>query len=204
LPERRAPHHTLTTPCAGQNAAMIGRDPGASRYAHVEREQRWLLRALPEGLRDPVAVTDRYFPRSTLRLRRMASGTDTVRKLGQKARSNPSSPEVAATTNLYLTEEEFALFAQLEGAPLHKTRWHWTVADREISVDQFAQALDGLVLAELELSPDEPFLDPPPLAVSDVTHDDRFSGGHLAGLSPDAAVSLLADVAAWRAQAEPV
>jgi len=173
---------------------VIRRTPGDGRYARVEREQRWVLGALPDGIEDPVDISDRYLTHSTLRLRQMKSESGTVRKLGQKVRLNPESPEAVKMTNLYLNEEEFALFADLVGAPLLKTRWRWSVDEQILTVDQFAGDLDGLVLAEIELTPDGPYLDPPALAIADVTHDDRFSGGNLAHLSRVEAVHLLAQV----------
>ena len=77
-------------------------------------------------------------------------------------------------TNLYLTEDEYALLSRLEAAPLHKVRHAWPTGGREYSVDAFMGDLEGLVLAEIELGPDEPLLPPPPLTAADVTHDDRF------------------------------
>ena len=77
---------------------------------------------------------------------------------------------------MYLTETEFEFIGQLEGAVLLKVRWHWTVGNTTISVDQFGGSLNGLVLAERELSPEETVSHRPPLAVADVTEDDRFSG----------------------------
>ena len=50
----------------------------------------------------------------------------------------------------------------------------------ELVIDRFLGALAGLVLAEIELGPDDPLRDPPAGAVADVTHDDRYSGGALA------------------------
>lgn len=176
---------------------MQERRPGGGQYARVEREQRWLLRALPDDLMDPVEIDDRYLIGSTLRLRRMRpeAGSGTLYKLGQKVRTTPGSPERVALTNMYLTEHEWDLLAQLGGATLHKTRWHWASGDRLFAVDQFRGRLEGLVLAEIELSEDEALLPALGLAVADVTHEDRFSGGHLAALSADEAVALLASAA---------
>jgi CYTH domain-containing protein len=53
-----------------------------------------------------------------------------------------------------------------------------------------------MILAEIELSPDEPRLRRPPLAVGDVTDDDRFSGGRLATTTSGELQSLLALIAA--------
>jgi CYTH domain-containing protein len=171
------------------------RTPGAGAYARLEREQRWLLGGLPADVVDPVDVQDRYLTGSTLRLRRMRSGAGTVYKLGQKVRAAPDSPARVSLTNIYLSEHEFELLGQVGGASLHKTRWHWPTGNRLLTVDVFEDDLDGLILAEVELREHHPLLPAPELAVVDVTHEDRFSGGRLAQLSTDEAAALLASVA---------
>lgn len=175
--------------------SVIQRTPGTGRYARFEREQRWILGGLPSGLADPVEVQDRYLNDSTLRLRCVESGPDAVYKLGQKVRVMPNSPALVSMTNLYLTRREFEALGALKGSSLHKTRWHWSVGDRILSVDQFNGDLDGLILAEVELQEDDSYLVAPSLAVADVTDDDRFSGGNLAHLSTEAAATLVNKVA---------
>jgi CYTH domain-containing protein len=184
----------FTRPRRRNNACVLERTPGAGPYARVEREQRWLLSGLPGDLIDPVEIDDCYLTGSTLRLRRMQSGSGTVYKLGQKVRATASSPERVALTNMYLTEHEWDLLAQLGGASLHKTRWHWPTGGHTLAVDRFGAALEGLVLAEVELREDEALLPALGLAVADVTHEDRFSGGSLAQLSDEEAAALLASV----------
>jgi hypothetical protein len=173
---------------------MLTRHPGEGRYAREERERRWVLRALPDGLDDGVRITDHYLPGTGLRLRRMESGTEVVRKLGQKVRPNPASPAVVKLTNMYLSEEEYVHLVGLGGAALHKTRWRGPPPDRSMAIDQFHGPLAGLVLAELEVEPDAALGHPPLLALTEVTDDDRFSGGALAGLNAQAAAALVASV----------
>jgi hypothetical protein len=173
---------------------MISRQAGEGRYAREERERRWVLRGLPDGLGDGVRITDHYLPGTGLRLRRMESGPEVVRKLGQKVRPNPASPAVVRLTNMYLSEEEYVLLAGLGGAPLHKTRWRGPPPDRSMAVDEFHGPLAGLVMAELEIEPGAARGHPPGMAVIEVTDDDRFSGGALAGLSAEAAAALVAYV----------
>ncbi len=161
-----------------------------------------MLHRLPDDLVDPVEIVDTYVARSTLRLRRMRTASAAVYKLGQKVRQNPERPSPVHITNIYLTEGEFVLLGQLEGAMVSKTRWRWHVGDRVLSVDQFSGHLAGLVLAEVELGPEESAPPPPLLARADVTEDDRFSGGRLANLGPAGARDLLQVVAAMSGEAQ--
>jgi CYTH domain-containing protein len=118
-----------------------------------------------------------------------------VYKLGQKVRDDPDRPGLIRLTNMYLTEPEFELMAQLEAAVLVKTRRHWTAGGVTLSVDQFGGSLQGLVLAELEVLLEATDPEPPASAVADVAEDDRFSGGQLALLNPTEAKELLEGVA---------
>jgi len=178
-PEPRYP----ASPGRDEIGDMIERAPGRGRYAVTEREQRWLLRRLPDGLTDPVEILDKYIRASSLRLRRMKTASTATYKFGQKVRHDPRASSVTQTTNLYLSQSEFELLGQIEGATLSKTRWQWSVGDTVMSVDQFGDHLEGLVLAEMELPLNGASLPAPPLAVADVTEDDRFSGGRLASLT---------------------
>jgi CYTH domain-containing protein len=170
---------------------VIERTPGQGRYAATEREQRWLLRVVPEGVVHPVEILDTYFPDTTLRLRRVQAGSTVVYKFGQKVRHDPGRPSLVQITNMYLTEAEFELLRQEGGADLRKTRWRWTVGGSELSVDVFDGHLEGLVLAEIELAVDSDDMPSPSQSIAEVTEDDRFSGGHLAQMTPSEARALL-------------
>ena len=168
----------------------VHRTPGEGRYAQVEREQRWLLPQLPEGLTEPASIVDRYVTGTRLRLRSVAAGGAATYKLGQKVRPEPDSPELVKLTNIYLTEQEYQVLHTLPGHELRKTRWRSASAAGRLVVDEFAHPLSGLVLAELELRPGEAPEQAEPVWV-DVSADDRFSGGRLAVLSAADASILL-------------
>ena len=170
---------------------MQDRQPGLGRYAHPEREQRWIVRSVPIGSTPVASIVDRYIVGTRLRLRRSEDAGGTTYKLGQKVREDPTSPEIVRLTNMYLSDDEYNALLVLPAAVLHKTRSraHW--ADRSLAVDRFHGRHDGLVLSEVELAPNEPFLPAPPWAHGDVTHDDKFSGGALAFATDDDINALL-------------
>ena len=128
------------------------------RYAHVEREQRWLCAAVPPGAERYAEITDRYLHGTRLRLRVVETDDDDA--------------------------EEYEAVRALPAAELRKTRWRVTWEGHQRAVDEFHGPLGGLVLAEVELGLDDPFLPSPPFARLDVTHDDRYSGGALAASRP--------------------
>jgi CYTH domain-containing protein len=177
---------------------MFDRRPGEGRYAQLERERRWVLGGLPDGIDRPVSIVDLYLTGTRLRLRRMESDDSVVYKLGQKVRSEPENPGTVKLTNVYLSEHEHAILSRLEGAEIRETRWRWPDAEPGMAVDEFRGHLAGLVLAEVELGPDERPVGPPPLSVAEVTHDDRFSGGTLSGTTTVELGRLLAAVGVAR------
>jgi CYTH domain-containing protein len=173
---------------------MSKRLPGEGRYAHAEREQRWLLPRRPPGCVDPALIVDRYVVGTTLRLRQVEDGAgQSVYKMGQKVRPHSESPELVRLTNIYLRVDEYQLLTSLPALGLRKTRWHLHDGDLVFVVDEFKDELAGLILAELELLPGEARMALPNWASLDVTDDDRYSGGRLAAVAADgdAAAQLL-------------
>lgn len=173
---------------------MAERFPGKGRYAQVEREQRWVVASVPEDARFVASIVDRYIHGSRLRLRLSEGDGGATYKLGQKVRDDPADPETVRLTNIYLSSDEYEVFAALPAAELRKTRSRVTWADRPVAIDRFHARLDGLTLAEVELEPEEPHLPAPPWTARDVTSDDRFSGGRLAFASDEEIKTLLEEI----------
>ena len=157
------------------------------KYACLEIERRYLLKAVPEdwpAKLDGWLITDRYFPNTRLRLRKMKSlsGDTHIYKLTQKYRSEDQSADETTITNMYLTEAEYNLLAALEGRIIEKRRFPYSLHDHRFSIDIFEGRHQGLILADRELEkrpgPDEAAL--PPFALKDVTEDFFFTGGSLA------------------------
>ena len=176
---------------------MNRRRPGNGRHAHPEREQRWLLAAVPDGATPWAEINDRYLTGTALRVRRVAGPDGVVHKLTQKVRPVADDPGLVMLTTMYLPSDEVAALAALPGADLRKTRWRVEFAGRQVAVDEFHGRLADLVLAETELSVREGRLPMPAFALRDVTDDDRFTGGSLANATD-------AEIAALRAEVERV
>src|SRR5205809_4895951 len=78
-----------------------------SKYARIERERRYLLRDLPEGLTrtDPhLQITDNYITGTRLRLRKVRDPQTNkwVVKFTQKFAANPNDLSRTVITNIYL------------------------------------------------------------------------------------------------------
>ena len=152
--------------------------PVSLKYAVVERERRYRLRRLPDGVSSTKEILDRYVIGTRLRLREVREGDGTVtRKLGHKVRISDGPAEVACT-NLYLNDDEWTLLTALPARLLRKRRH---MVDRDgllVAVDEHE---DGTLIAEIddgdqpsEFVPD--WLD----VVDNVTGDEEWTGARLA------------------------
>ncbi len=148
------------------------------KYAVVERERRYRLGRLPDGVSSTKEILDRYVTGTRLRLREVRDSDGTVtRKLGHKVRLTDGPTEVACT-NFYLDDDEWALLAALPARLLRKRRHMIHRDGLMVAVDEHE---DGTLIAEID-DGDQPsdfvpeWLD----VVDDVTADEAWTGARLA------------------------
>jgi CYTH domain-containing protein len=158
--------------------------PSPHKYAKIERERRFLLDQFPKNANAVRIrrITDRYIDCTTLRLRKMSEENGpTAYKLTQKIPARGLGSQQGLIVTMYLTEEEFGVLEQLPAHPLNKTRH----SVPPFGIDVFDDALEGLILAEAEFdsaaAADALVL--PAFIFKEVSHDDRFTGGHLSRAS---------------------
>jgi CYTH domain-containing protein len=161
-----------------------------SKYARVERERRYLLRDLPEGMSradSHLQITDNYMTGSRLRLRKVREPRTnkwTV-KFTQKFAPNPDDLSRAIITNTYLNALEAEVLSVFNSNEIRKNRYPFEFEGRKFSIDMFLGDLFGLVLAEVSFDTDEELdsFPKPPFALADVTNEPLFSGGKLCELT---------------------
>jgi CYTH domain-containing protein len=164
--------------------------PTESKYALVERERRYLLQDLPEGLTRAsphLQITDNYVSGTRLRLRKVRDPQTnkwTV-KLTQKFAPNSEDSSRTIITNIYLNALEAEVFGMFQENEIRKNRYPFEFEGRKFSVDMFLGELFGLVLAEVNFATDEELdnYPRPPFAVADVTNNELFTGGRLSELT---------------------
>jgi len=160
-----------------------------SKYARIERERRYLLQDLPEGLTRAdhhLQITDNYITGTRLRIRKVRDPKTnkwTV-KFTQKFAPNPEDLSRAIITNTYLNAIEAETLAVFEANEIRKNRYSFEFEGRRFSIDMFLGDLFGLVLAEVSFETDEDLdsFPKPPFALADVTNNEIFSGGRLSEL----------------------
>lgn len=163
-----------------------------SKYARVERERRFLLNGLPEGLTrtDPhMQITDNYITGTRLRIRKVRDPRTnkwTV-KFTQKFAPDPKDLSHTIITNTYLTALEADTLSVFEANEIRKNRYYLDFGGRRFSVDMFLGDLLGLVLAETNFETDDEMkrLQTPSFALADVTNNEIFTGGRLCQLTFD-------------------
>ncbi|MEK6333540.1 MAG: hypothetical protein AABM67_01245 [Acidobacteriota bacterium] len=161
-----------------------------SKYARIERERRYLLQDLPEGLSRAdhhLQITDNYITGTRLRIRKVRDPRTNkwIVKFTQKFAPNPEDLSRTIITNTYLNAIEAETLGLFAANEIRKNRYPFEFEGRRFSVDMFLGDLFGLVLAEVSFeSDDEPdIFAKPPFAVADVTNNELFSGGRLSELT---------------------
>lgn len=148
------------------------------KYAVIERERRFLIAGLPEGVVATREIDDRYITGTRLRLREVRENDGSViRKLGHKVRLSRGPAEVAST-NFYLDDREWAV---LRALPAHVLRKKRHLVHRDGLVVAIDEHEDGTLVAEID-DRDEPsklipeWLD----IIEDVSDDEHWTGAALA------------------------
>jgi CYTH domain-containing protein len=160
-----------------------------SKYARVERERRYLLQDLPEGLTraEPhLQITDNYITGTRLRLRKVREPRTNKWTVKFTQKFAPDAEDLSRTviTNTYLNALEAETLSVFNSNEIRKNRYRFEFEGREFTIDMFLGDLFGLVLAEVSFENDEELdsFAKPPFAVADVTDDPFFTGGSLCEL----------------------
>jgi CYTH domain-containing protein len=164
--------------------------PAESKYARVERERRYLLQDLPEGLTRAsphVQITDNYITGTRLRIRKVREPQTnkwTV-KFTQKFAPNHADSSRTIITNVYLNALEAETLSMFDANEIRKNRYPFEFAGRKFTVDMFLGDLFGLLLAETSFETDEALANflPPPFVIAEVTNREMFTGGKLCSLT---------------------
>jgi CYTH domain-containing protein len=160
-----------------------------SKYARIERERRYVLQDLPEGLTraDPhLQITDNYITGTRLRLRKVRDPQTnkwTV-KFSQKFAPDPRDLSRTIITNTYLNALEADTLSVFNGNEVRKNRYPFQFDGKSFAIDMFLGDLFGLVLGEVSFETDEELdrFPLPPFVLADVTNNELFSGGRLSEL----------------------
>lgn len=160
------------------------------KYARVERERRFLLEDLPEGLTRASQhrqIWDNYITGTRMRLRQIRVPATKERQWKLTQKYAPAPPDFSRTiiTNLYLSAQEYEVLYVFAGNEIRKNRYPFEHEGRSYGIDVFLGPLWGLILAETGFETDEEMdqFTLPSFALADVSRDEMFTGGRLAYLT---------------------
>ena len=153
------------------------------RYVFIENERRWICPFVPfELVTETEQITDLYVTGTNLRLREarsLSTGTAMLRL----TRKVDADSQTRLISSVYLAETEFSLLRSvLVGRTIRKRRHRLrSDASAVLAVDEFQDALSGLVLLEAEFTSAQALTDfpAPPFAGIEVTDNLRYTGGCL-------------------------
>ena len=162
-----------------------------SKYALIERERRYLLQDLPQGMTRAdhhLQITDNYMTGSRLRMRKVRDPKTNkwVAKLTQKFALADGDFARTIITNTYLDAVEAETLSTLFNSnEIRKNRYYLDYEGKKFSIDMFLGELFGLVLAEVAFETDEELesFTKPSFALADVTDNELFTGGRLSQLT---------------------
>lgn len=84
--------------------------PDPLKYAIVERERRYLVAAIPDGVTTVRTIIDRYLPGTRLRLREVIEADGTItHKLGHTSGSAKAPPKWRARASTSMTQSGLSL-----------------------------------------------------------------------------------------------
>jgi CYTH domain-containing protein len=161
-----------------------------SKYARVERERRYLLQDLPEGLTRAdhhLQITDNYLTGTRLRIRKVRDPRTNkwVVKFTQKIAPDPNDLSRTIITNIYLNPLEADTLSIFNANEIRKNRYYYEFDGQRFSIDMFIGDLFGLFLAEISFETDAEMdsFPAPPFALAEVTSNELFTGGRLCQLT---------------------
>src|SRR3979411_97708 len=113
--------------------------PAESKYARIERERRYLLQDLPEGLTRAdhhLQITDNYITGTRLRIRKVRDPRSNkwIVKFTQKFAPNPGDFSRTVITNIYLNAMEAETLAVFDANEVRKNRYPFEFGGRKFSV----------------------------------------------------------------------
>jgi CYTH domain-containing protein len=161
-----------------------------SKYALIERERRFLLEDLPEGLSradSHTQITDNYIAGTRLRIRKVRDPRTNkwIVKFSQKFAPEPQDFSRTIITNTYLNALEAETLSVFNTNEIRKNRYQYELDGRTFSIDMFLGDLFGLVMAEVSFETDEEMKEfkAPSFAIAEVTNNELFTGGRLSELT---------------------
>ena len=151
----------------------------------IETERTYLARELPKDIANSPSklIVDVYYPASaphpTLRVRQRGDTYEITKKTQVDAVDASQQTE----DTIPISAEEFAALTKNPGKRVAKMRYFYKYQGRVAEIDIFQEDLAGLVEVDFEFTSKDEFaaFTMPDFCLADVTQEEAFAGGVLAG-----------------------
>jgi CYTH domain-containing protein len=151
----------------------------------IELEKTYLAKYLPKDLKKfpSKEIKDIYIPKKAhhpvLRVRKNGDVYQITKK--EPIKDKDSSEQYEHT--IKLTKDEFTTLEKVAGKKSRKIRYYYELNGKTYEIGVFKDALAGLVLIDVEFTnkKDKDFFEMPNFCLADVTQEEVFAGGLLAG-----------------------
>lgn len=151
----------------------------------IELERTFLAKYLPKDIENfkQKKIIDVYVPHDVphpiIRIRKNGERMEITKKLDIEGADLSEKQE----ETIPLTEAEYKALMKLEGKRIEKIRYYYPFENITAEFDVFGGELTGLVEIDFEFDRKEDLeaFIPPDYCLVDVTDDDAFAGGMLAG-----------------------
>ena len=172
-----------------------------NKTAQTELHRLFLIDGLPAPLTrasSHLQIFDNYIENTRIRLRSVRDPNENawIRMLQQRFVTNENDPATTKLAEIYLNEQEYAVFQRFEGREIRKNRYFHEFDGKQFAFDIFLGDLWGLSIAKVDFEKhdDIPAFEPPPFAILEVTNEPFFSGTNLVGKRFDAIQTEIAKI----------
>ena len=154
------------------------------KTAHSVIRRTFLIEGLPEPLTPAsshLQLFDNYIANTRMRIRNIRVPETKERRHILQQVSPAGQGGIVRFSEIYLNDEEYAVFERFEGREIRINRYFHEFDGREFTFDVYLGGLWGLTEAKVDFrsSDEAEGFDPPPFAVFEVTSDDFFMGANL-------------------------
>lgn len=157
-----------------------------NKTAQTELRRLFLVHGLPEPLSHAsshLQLFDNYIKGTRLRLRQIRDPYSKVwtRILQQHFPVGDGHESIGKLAEIYLHEDEYALFEQFEGREIRKNRYFHDIDGISVAFDVYLGPLWGLNTARVDFEELKEMADftPPPSFILEVSDDPFFAGDSL-------------------------
>ncbi len=161
----------------------------------IEYEKTYLLKKLPDGIKDApyVTIRDTYIPESVSHAHLRLRAKDDIYVITKKIPIVEGDSSTQYEHTIELTKEEYDTLVTCSTKDAVKRRYFMNIAGRNAEIDIYGEKLMGLVVIDFEFTSEaeKDTFEMPDICLADVTYEEVVAGGYVPGKSYDDIAAVL-------------